>query len=67
MSGSRACFRAGTDSSSESVESAPRIRSADIKSRRAGSVKPARPSSPIPRITSFDRASLNVAVLFFQP
>ena len=35
-------------------------------SRRAGSVKPARPSSPIPRITSFDRASLNVAVPVFS-
>ena len=38
----------------------PEIRSAESTTLRARSVNPASPSSPIPTITSFDRASLNV-------
>jgi hypothetical protein len=63
MSGSRACFRTGTDSNNFKIDGAPRITSADVTIRRADSVKPASPSSPIPRITSLERASLTLGVL----
>ena len=62
MSGSSACLRVGTDSSNVRIEGAPRIMSAPMTSRRAGSVRPASPSSPIPTITNLDRALLNVAI-----